>query len=276
MDYERLFLENLSTVERLARSIALRHRLPPDALEDFAGTVRLKLIEGDYRILREFEGRSSLNTYLTIVISRLFLDYRDGLWRRWRPSARAIALGPDAVLVEQLTARDGHTLSEALQIMRATHQVTRSEAELRELWSSLPARSRVMRVPEGLADTIAESDVTLIDRTVAAEERAAVSRALQQALDSLPAVERILLKLHFSRGVPLVHVAAKLRMSKATIHRRMSRAIAACRAALTASGVDGARVQGLVRADADDELSSLLDRLDETISKPRRLNLRDE
>ncbi len=150
MDYERLFLENLSTVERLARSIALRHRLPPDALEDFAGTVRLKLIEGDYRILREFEGRSSLNTYLTIVISRLFLDYRDGLWRRWRPSARAIALGPDAVLVEQLTVRDGHTLSEAMQIMRASHQVTRSEAELRELWSSLPVRSRVMRVPEGL------------------------------------------------------------------------------------------------------------------------------
>jgi RNA polymerase sigma factor (sigma-70 family) len=276
VDYERLFLENLSTVERLARSIALRHRLPPDALEDFAGTVRLKLIEGDYRILREFEGRSSLNTYLTIVISRLFLDYRDGPWRRWRPSARAIALGPDAVLVEQLTVRDGHTLSEAIQIMRAGHQVTRSEAELRELWSSLPVRSRVMRVPEGLADTIAESDLTLIDRTVAAEERAAVSRALQQALDGLPAVERILLKLHFLRGVPLVHVATKLRLSKATIHRRMSRAIAACRAALTASGVDGARVHGLARADADDELSSLLDGLDETISKPRRLNLRDE
>ena len=28
-----------------------------------------------------------------------------------------------------------------------------------------------MRVPEALADTIAESDLTLIDRTVAAEER---------------------------------------------------------------------------------------------------------
>ena len=85
----------------------------------------------------------------------------------------------------------------------------------------------------------------------------------------------MLLKLHFLRGVPLVHVATKLRLSKATIHRRMSRAIAACRAALTASGVDGARVQGLARADADDELSSLLDRLDETIlktppSKPTR------
>ena len=103
-----------------------------------------------------------------------------------------------------------------------------------------------------------------------------MSRALQQAIDGLPAVERILLKLHFLRGVPLVHVATKLRLSKATIHRRMSRAIAACRAALTASGVDGARVQGLARADVDDELSSLLDRLDETIPKPRRLNLRDE
>jgi RNA polymerase sigma factor (sigma-70 family) len=276
VDYERLFLENLSTVERLARSIALRHRLPPDALEDFAGTVRLKLIEGDYRILREFEGRSSLGTYLTIVISRLFLDYRDGLWRRWRPSARAMALGPDAVLIEQLTVRDGYTLSEAMQIMRDTHQVARSEAELGELWSALPVRSRVMRVPEELADRIADSDLTLIDRTVAAEERALVSRALQQAIAGLPTVERILLKLHFSQGVPLVHVAAKLRISKATIHRRMNRAIAACRAALTASGVDGARVQALARDDADDGLSSLFDDLDETISKPRRLNLLDE
>jgi RNA polymerase sigma factor (sigma-70 family) len=276
VNYERLFLENLSTIERLARSIALRHRLPPDALEDFAGTVRLKLIEGDYRILREFEGRSSLSTYLTIVISRLFLDHRDGLWRRWRPSARAMALGPDAVLIEQLTVRDGYTLSEAMQIMRDTHQVTRSEAELGELWSALPVRSRLMRVPEELADRIAASDLTLIDRTVAAEERAQVSRALQQAIAGLPAVERILLKLHFSQGVPLVHVAAKLRISKATIHRRMNRAIAACRAALTASGVDGARVQALARDDADDGLSSLFDDLDETISRPRRLNLRDE
>ena len=238
--------------------------------------MRLKLIEGDYRILREFEGRSSLSTYLTIVISRLFLDYRDGLWRRWRPSARATALGPDAVLLEQLTVRDGHTLSEATQIMRATHQVTRNEAELRQLWSSLPARSRVTRVSEELADTVVGSDATLIDRTVAAEERALVGRVLQQAIAELPAVERMLLKLHFARGVPLVHVATRLRLSKATIHRRMSRAIAACRAALAASGIDGARVQGLPRDGADDELSSLLDGLDETIAKPRRLTLRDE
>ena len=276
MDYERLFLENLSTIERLARTIALRHRLPPDALEDFAGAVRLKLIEGDYRILREFESRSSLSTYLTIVISRLFLDYRDGLWRRWRPSARATALGPDAVLLEQLTARDGHTLSEATEIMRARHQVTRSEAELRHLWSSLPARPRVTRVAEELADTVAGADSTLTDRTVAAEERALVGRVLRQAIADLPTVERILLKLHFARGVPLVHVATRLRLSKATIHRRMRRAMATCRAALAASGIDGARVQGLVRTGADDELSSLLDGLDETIEKPRRLTLRDE
>ena len=276
MDYERLFLENLSTVERLARSIALRHRLPPDAREDFAGTVRLKLIEGDYRILREFQGRSALSTYLTIVINRLFLDYRDGLWRRWRPSARATALGPDAVLIEQLTVRDGHTLSEALQIMRDTHQVTRSESELRDLWSALPGRARALQVPEELADTIADSDITLVDRTITAEDRAVVGRVLKQTLDGLPAVDRMLLKLHFLRGVPLVQVAARLRLSKATIHRRMSRAIGVCRAALTASGMDRARVQGLTRDDADDELSSLLDGLDETISKPRRLNLRDE
>jgi len=276
VDYERLFLENLSTIERLARSIALRHRLPPGALEDFAGTVRLKFIEGDYRILRDFEGRSALNTYLTIVISRLFLDYRDGLWRRWRPTARAVALGPDAVLLEQLITRDGHTLNEAVQLMRARHQVPRSETELRQLWSSLPGRPRVTRVAEALADTVVGSGGTAADRTIVAEERALVGRVLAQTIAGLPTLERMLLKLHFARGVPLVHLATRLRLSKATIHRRMSRAIAARRAALTASGIDAARAQGLAGDGADDELSSVLDGLDETISGPRRLTLRDE
>jgi DNA-directed RNA polymerase specialized sigma24 family protein len=134
----------------------------------------------------------------------------------------------------------------------------------------------VTRVSEELADTVAGSDGTLIDRTVAAEERALIGAVLARAIADLPVVDRMLLKLHFSRGVPLVQVATRLRLSKATIHRRMTRAIAACREALTAAGIDRARVRGLARDSADDELSSLLDSLDETIEKPRRLNLRDE
>ena len=102
-------------------------------------------------------------------------------------------------------------------------------------------RSRVTRVPEALAETIAGADPGLTDRTVAAEERALVGRVLRQAIAGLPAVERILLMLHFARGVPLVQVATTLRLSKATIHRRMSRAIAACRTGLTDAGIDGAR-----------------------------------
>jgi len=40
-------------------------------------------------LLAKFEGRSSLRTFLTVVIQRLFLDHRISAWGKWRPSAEA-------------------------------------------------------------------------------------------------------------------------------------------------------------------------------------------
>src|SRR4029453_14108130 len=45
----------------------------------------LRLVEDDYDVLRRFQARSSLPTYVTVVIQRLFLDYRNRLWGKWRP-----------------------------------------------------------------------------------------------------------------------------------------------------------------------------------------------
>jgi RNA polymerase sigma factor for flagellar operon FliA len=44
--------------------------MPGVEADDFASHPKLKLIEDDYAILRKFQGRSSLRTYLTVVIER--------------------------------------------------------------------------------------------------------------------------------------------------------------------------------------------------------------
>src|SRR5215208_5464467 len=62
-------------------------------IDDITGQVR-----------RRFERRSSLPTYVTVVIQRLFLDYRNRLWGKWRPSSDAKRLGPTAMLLERLVA----------------------------------------------------------------------------------------------------------------------------------------------------------------------------
>jgi hypothetical protein len=104
---EALFLSCLPVIDEVTAQLCRRHRLSPDESEDFRSEVRLHCSQRDFDLLRRFEGRSSLQTYLTVVISRLFLDYRNRLWGRWRPSIEAKRLGPSAIPIEPLVAHDG-------------------------------------------------------------------------------------------------------------------------------------------------------------------------
>src|SRR4051812_28238821 len=87
---EVLFLTELPTIERVAAFVTSRHRVPAAEAQEFASHVKMHIIESDYAVLKRFEGRSSLRTYLTVVIQRLFLDYRISQWGKWRPSAEAM------------------------------------------------------------------------------------------------------------------------------------------------------------------------------------------
>jgi DNA-directed RNA polymerase specialized sigma24 family protein len=124
-----------------------------------------------------------------------------------------------------------------------------------------------------MAALVAAPDVPAENET--REDRVLIGEALARTVAGLPTIERLLLKLHFVRGVPLVDVAARLRLSKATIHRRMSRAIAACRAGVAAAGIEPGRAHGLA-LERNDEIAAILEGIDETIPPPGRLTPRDE
>ena len=50
--HERLFLDNLPLIDRLIAAIRRRHRLTKEECEDFQSVVMIKLIDGDYEVLR--------------------------------------------------------------------------------------------------------------------------------------------------------------------------------------------------------------------------------
>ena len=81
---EALFESCLGQIEGLVSWISRRFCMGPDDAEEFRSWVNLKLIEGDYRVLRSFSGRSGMATYLTSVIQNLARDYRMSRWGRWR------------------------------------------------------------------------------------------------------------------------------------------------------------------------------------------------
>src|SRR5947208_13014691 len=113
--------------------------MSPDDVEDFASWVKLRLIDGDYAVIRKFQGRCSPATYLTVVIRRLFSDYQIRLHGKWHTSATAQRLGPDPVQLERLLYRDRKPLDEAVAIMSATDSAP-TRAEIERLAAQLPEK----------------------------------------------------------------------------------------------------------------------------------------
>src|SRR5207249_8611208 len=122
-DREAQFLSQLDLIESVIAFVCARQHLASADPDDFSSFVKLKFVENDYALLAKFEGRSSLRTFLTVVIQRLFLDHRISAWGKWRPSAEARRSGATAILLEQLMIRDGYRLEEACEMMRTNHGV---------------------------------------------------------------------------------------------------------------------------------------------------------
>src|SRR6185295_9281912 len=176
------------------------------------------LIQGDYEVLRRFQQRSSFQTYLTVVVQRLFLNYRNRLWGRWRPSAEACRLGPIAVQLERLIVRDGWSFEEAQEQLRTNHRVQHTCEGLAQLWAQLsPAGAARRFVPEAAAADVA-SDAPGPDANVLRAERNFIENRVRLALDrarrSLTAEERLLLKMRIDDGFMISEIAATLHLKQ--------------------------------------------------------------
>ena len=237
---ESLFLANLPVIDEVTLLVCRRHRLSAAEAEDFKAEVHLHFIERNSEVLRRFEGRSSLRTFLSVVINRLFLDYRNRLWGKWRPSAEARRVGPTAMLVERLVTRDGWMLDQALEMLRINHQVT-IDGQLLAFCQRLSARGPVRQfVPENEADRIESATPSPEDNVLRAEQdfrakrvRAALARARQE----LRPEERLILKLRYDDGVPVADIARALHLDQKRLYRTIERLLAELRELLKVEGI---------------------------------------
>ena len=240
-DCERLFLDHLSAIKAIVAFIGRRRRLSPHELEEFAAHVNLKLIEDDYAVLRKFQGRSSLRSYLAVVIQRLFLDWRVAQWGKWRPSAFARQHGKVALLLEQLTACQGMTFEEARMTMETAHQGTVERSVLEAIYAGLPARSRRRFAgDEALEDVAAEYGDPMTG--LVSHEEASVathaSRVLSDALAALAPNDLRLLKLRFADGLTVAAIAKSTSEDAKRLYRRIRRLLEELRDRLQQRGVD--------------------------------------
>jgi len=251
-----LLLESLALVREQVAFLAHRHRLGVEQQDELESYVRLRLIERDYAILRQFEGRSSLRTYLAVVVPRLFVDFCNREWGKWRSSAQAKRLGRNARLLEELLYRDGLALDEARRVL-AERGVDLSERQAEELARALPPRMRSRPVWVAASDEVAEP----LDPHPSAESslllrhaQATIARALAASFRRLQPQERLLLRHRFVDRLSVVAIARVQGGAARTLDRRLRQLLVQLRRDLIQAGIDPGDLGSLLAGMAESDL----------------------
>jgi RNA polymerase sigma factor for flagellar operon FliA len=247
---EEVFHSQLDLINRVIAFVCRRNNLSQTDADDFASHARLMVMKGDYAVLNKFQGRSSLKTFLSITVQRIFLDYRNAAWGKWRPSAEALKRGPAAVLLEQLVWRDGYSLDEAFEIITTNHRLSLLRPEAEALYAALPVREKRRFQSDDTLTGVPASE-SADDGTVERDRREAAGRigaALQDLLVKLPAQDRLILRARFEDGRTVVDIAAMVGLDQKPLYRRLERLFRDLRAGLETCGISAAEVRDFLGA----------------------------
>ena len=241
MSLDQLYITHQPVIERILRFIARRHRCDQDEAKDFAAWARLKLVDNDSAILAAYQGRADMGSYLLVVVQRLFLDYRTSKWGAWRPSAEAKRLGPLAVRLETMMARDELSFEEAFQSLRARDPEL-SREKLEDLQARLPLRLPRRFEGESALETMAASEALpeqeMIEAETAERKRRA-SAVVSELLQQLEPQEQLILRLRFVEQMQIADVARTLHLDARRLYRRIEGLLADLRRGLAARGLTG-------------------------------------
>jgi RNA polymerase sigma factor (sigma-70 family) len=257
VDPSHLLQSNLALIEGIAMRVCRRAHVRDADAEDFVASVKLALVEDDYAILRKYEGRSSLSTYLTIVIERLMSDERMRTRGRWHPSAEAVRLGPAALLLEAIVRRDRRTIDDALPLLRSVDPaITRESAEA--MLARLPERRpRPAAIPLDSAPPAALATGASADAGALESEARSVgeraARVVRATLASFALEDRAIVRFRFGLEMNVSDISRMLRLPQRPLYRRIESLLQKLRGALAEAGVKETEAGDLFERAAVDE-----------------------
>ena len=238
--FEQLIEQQRPHIEQVIRDLARRHYLAPQEIDEFRTAVICALERHDFELLRAFDGRSTWETYLQLVITREFFLFQMDLWGQWRPSPAARRLGSAGVLLEELVIRDRMLVTEAIETMRNAHRV------------DMP-RYRLLQLAERLRLSDAGRVKPPDTPSAPPEPRdPRVQAALQNALAKLAPDDRLIAELRFRDAQPLTRIAKMMNMEVRPLQRRLEHTKAVIGACLLEQGIVRKDVEALLaHADTD-------------------------
>jgi RNA polymerase sigma factor (sigma-70 family) len=240
---EKFLLDNLALIEQVIASVGRRKGMDAAEIEEFGADVKLRLVSDDYAIIRAFRERSSFATYITAVVARLLLDYRNRQWGKWHASAEAERLGDVAVELEQYLYRDARSLDEAFTELARKHQGL-DRAHVEALALRLPRRVRRRTVD--LEEAMSLGTTGDADSFLTAQSAAKISAVVSECIDGLAEDDQLLLRLRFDSEMTVAQISRALHIDQQMLYRRFYKLFGELRTLLERGGVAAQDVADLI------------------------------
>lgn len=256
MDAHKSLLDAREAIDRAVAFVCRKHGLHGADAEDFASTVTVKLLEDECAILRQFRGDSNLNTYLNVVVHRIFIDQCVHEHGKWRPSADAKRLGTVATELERRVQWDGEQVEDAVRQTASAHPDVPVD-NIRQIAEKVPQRQKrrsTVALDEAieLFLTAREQADVLILMHERREVRARAVAILRQHLLTLEPHDRLILQFQFEGGMHISDIARRLQVEQKPLYRRREQLFRDLRSALVDEGISAEEIRDLLEH-PDDE-----------------------
>jgi hypothetical protein len=182
------------------------------------------------------------------VINRIYLDFQVQRFGKWRQSAEACRLGPEARRLEQLMFRDGLSFDEACGVLTSDPRMRLNRDDLHAIRVRLPQRTNRRGDPHKHESVRPESAGTAVER---AERQALADRmfaVIRCSLSRLPARDRVFLRLHFQSGLTVAESARAQGADQKALYRKKEEILKRLKGDLEAEGIGREEAQVLLTA----------------------------
>ena len=229
MDYveaKSFFESNLSITDEVIKKYCTRHHIVGDEADECNSYVYEKIIENDYQKIREFKGKSSYKTYITVVISRILID-RMRSSGRWRSSQKALKIGKEAVILEELVFRKKYSFEQAYNTLTTNHNISIEREKAYEIITLLQRKRLTSALPRDveLTDDVSDKKVTLPDEAAINKETSKIKGQLDDIVSKMRNLlsneERLLLRMRFEDNFKISEIARVLKKDRDDIDRKL-------------------------------------------------------
>lgn len=209
-----------------------------EALELFNRVIDL-LKRDDYKVLRQFKGRSTLKTYLNMIIANQMVEMIRKKRGRDRSKERAKKLGPIGLQLYQKVMKEKKSLEEAYGEMKAEAGFSLSLSECEDMLREIRGKKRRGKNELAIADVMHNPESLLLE----ADAQEKVSIIIKRLMSQLNGKDRLILRMRFpadedTEPLSIDEIARMLNFNKKAVYMRISRALEKSRKILEQSGIN--------------------------------------